>query len=401
MRPSRAFALLAVLGTSTVFTAPGARAQARDSVATVTVAPGVTWRTIIRPAGPLVIHVATIDLKRSDYELRHVRARDSLRGREKLSSMVARAPGGAAGVLVAINTDFFNLQTGESENNQVIAGEWWKGVRAADSNFDTFPNVRSQFAVGANGRPLLDKFQFDGVALVRGGSIPILGLNSVSRTGPEASAFYTERVGVTPRDTVRKVVEAPLALTGRRGDTLVLVRRGAIDSSGGHRVAAGTFVLAGYGARRTAVAALSEGDTVRVVLRARTPTASYGSLSLLVGGWPRILRAGENIAGRSASDEATLSGNAEVRHPRSAIGFSRDSSTLVMASVDGRQAASVGVTIVELAELMKEFGAWDALNFDGGGSTTMIVQGRIVNAPSDPLGEREIASGLLLVLRTP
>lgn len=166
-------------------------------------------------------------------------------------------------------------------------------------------------------------------------------------------------------------------------------------------MAAGTFVLAGYGARRTAVAALSEGDTVRVVLRARTPTASYGSLSLLVGGWPRILRAGENIAGRSASDEATLSGNAEVRHPRSAIGFSRDSSTLVMASVDGRQAASVGVTIVELAELMKEFGAWDALNFDGGGSTTMIVQGRIVNAPSDPLGEREIASGLLLVRRTP
>ncbi len=72
-----------------------------------------------------------------------------------------------------------------------------------------------------------------------------------------------------------------------------------------------------------------------------------------------------------------------------------------MASVDGRQAASVGVTIVELAELMKEFGAWDALNFDGGGSTTMVVQGRIVNAPSDPLGEREIASGLLLVRRTP
>jgi len=51
--------------------------------------------------------------------------------------------------------------------------------------------------------------------------------------------------------------------------------------------------------------------------------------------------------------------------------------------------------------LMKEFGAWDALNFDGGGSTTMVVQGRIVNAPSDPLGEREIASGLLLVRRTP
>jgi hypothetical protein len=394
--------LAGTLAVAAVLAAPdGVGAQTRDSVTTTTVAPGVTWRRIVRSAGPWVINVTTIDLRRAGYELRQVRARDSLRGREKLSSMAARTPGGAERVLVAINTDFFSLQTGESENNTIVAGEWWKGVRSADSNFDTFPTVRTQFAVAPNGRPLLDKFQFDGTALIRDGAIPILGLNSVSRTGPEASALFTERVGVTPVDTMRKAAEAPLRRAGTRGDTVIYIRRGATETSGGHHVGIGGAVLAGYGARAAAVAKLADGDTVRVILRARTATGAYPALSLLVGGWPRILRAGENIAGRSASDEATLSGNAEVRHPRSAIGFSRDSSTLVLVAVDGRQAGSVGITIVELAELMREFGAWDALNFDGGGSTTMVVQGKIVNSPSDPTGEREIASGLLLVRRTP
>lgn len=375
-------------------------AQARDSVSSVVVAPGVTWRRVVRPAGPWVINVVTIPLGNAGYELRHVRALDSLRGREKVTSMAARAPEGAERVIAAINADFFNVQTGESENNQVIGGEWWKGVRAADSRFDTFPNVRTQFATDPRGRPLLDRFQFDGVAVAPKGLIPLLGLNFLSRTGPETSVLYTERVGMTPLDTARAVAEAPLQAAGWRGDTILYVRRGEIAKAGGHRVPAGAAVLAGYGPRATAVAALAEGDTVRVVLRARTPTATYAP-ALLIGGWPRIVRAGVNIAGNSASDEATLSGNAEVRHPRSAIGFSRDSSTLILATVDGRQASSVGMTIVELAELMREFGAWDALNFDGGGSTAMVIKGRVANSPSDPTGERAVANALLVVRRNP
>ena len=379
-----------------------AGAQARDSAAATTVAPGVIWRRIVRPNGPWLINVVTIDLRRGGYELRHVRARDALRGREKLSSMVARSREGAERIVVAVNTDFFNLQSGESENNVIIAGEWWKGVRAADSKFDTFPNVRTQFAVAADGRPLFDRFQFDGVALFKGSALPILGLNTVSRTGPEASAIFTTRIGVTPGDTVRRMAEVALVPVGaRHGDTLVFVRLGPFDTTGGLRVRESEVVLAGYGARAATVKQLAEGDTVRILLRATSPSTMYPSLSLLVGGWPRILRGGENIAARSASDEATLSGNAEVRHPRSAIGFSRDTSTLMIATVDGRQPASAGMTLVELAEVMREFGAWDALNFDGGGSTTLVVQGRIVNSPSDPAGEREVAAGLLVVRRVP
>ena len=45
---------------------------------------------------------------------------------------------------------------------------------------------------------------------------------------------------------------------------------------------------------------------------------------------------------------------------------------------------SVGVTLVELADLMRRVGAWQAMNFDGGGSTTMVVNGALMNKPTDP-----------------
>jgi len=97
--------------------------------------------------------------------------------------------------------------------------------------------------------------------------------------------------------------------------------------------------------------------------------------------------------------EGTISRNAETRHPRSAIGFSRDSSTLFLVVVDGRAQKSVGMTLVELAALMRRIGAWQAMNFDGGGSSTMIVGGAVVNVPSDTTGERAVGDALLVVRR--
>jgi hypothetical protein len=160
-------------------------------------------------------------------------------------------------------------------------------------------------------------------------------------------------------------------------------------------------VLAAYGARSLTLTRFSTGDTIFAVLGAAGDRGEARPIEpqLLIGGWPRILRNGENIAARAPWDEGTVSSNAETRHPRSAVGFNRDSTTLYIVTVDGRQQASVGMTLVELAEFMKKEGVWDALNFDGGGSTTLIVKGAIANKPSEPAGEREIANALLVVSR--
>jgi exopolysaccharide biosynthesis protein len=78
---------------------------------------------------------------------------------------------------------------------------------------------------------------------------------------------------------------------------------------------------------------------------------------------------------------------------------SRDGRTVWLYVVDGRSTASVGMTLVELAEALRRLGAWDALNFDGGGSTALVVDGQLVNVPSDPAGERAVGNAVLVMER--
>ena len=69
------------------------------------------------------------------------------------------------------------------------------------------------------------------------------------------------------------------------------------------------------------------------------------------------------------------------RNPRTAIGYTKDNN-LIMLTADGREGASIGLTLFELAYLMKDLGCINAMNLDGGGSTVMYVQGKIVNKPA-------------------
>jgi exopolysaccharide biosynthesis protein len=108
---------------------------------------------------------------------------------------------------------------------------------------------------------------------------------------------------------------------------------------------------------------------------------------------------GVNVAADAPVREGTISRNAEARHPRSAIGVSKDGRTLWLYAVNGRSASSVGMTLVELGDAMRALGAWDALNFDGGGSTTLVIDGRVVNTPTDATGERAVANALLVLQR--
>ena len=72
---------------------------------------------------------------------------------------------------------------------------------------------------------------------------------------------------------------------------------------------------------------------------------------------------------------------------------------LYLFAVDGRSENSGGMTLTELAVMMRTLGAWDALNFDGGGSTTMVIGGAVVNKPSDLTGERAVGNALMVVIK--
>jgi hypothetical protein len=401
VRIARRIALAAGVLTAASVGAPvRAQAQRLDTLVTRDAAPGVTYRKVTDRRGPWVMHLLRIDLRRTDLAIRHVRAHDQLRGRERTSDMARRLAAAGVHVVGAVNSDFFELASGENENNQVIDGEWWKGLKVTDSPFDAFDNAHVQLAVDARGKPVIDRFVLDGRAWARGVVTPIMTVNFAQPGTMESTALYTPRYGATTRrDSSRATVEAPMVAAGTRGDTLLYVRRGAVSPQSGTTIPADGAVLAAFGAglRTAEVKAMAEGDTVRVLLTALPRFSNGAAPRTLLGGWPRILRDGVDITRDAATLEGTLSRNVELRHPRTAVGISRNGATLLLFVVDGRSQQSVGMTLQELAAAMRAQGAWQAMNFDGGGSTTMLVGDRVVNVPSDSAGERTVGNALFVV----
>lgn len=73
--------------------------------------------------------------------------------------------------------------------------------------------------------------------------------------------------------------------------------------------------------------------------------------------------------------------------PRTAIGQRRDG-TVIFLVIDGRSLKSIGATLKDVQNIMLEYHAYNAANLDGGSSTTMYFRGKVINNPSDALGER-------------
>jgi phosphodiester glycosidase len=380
--------------------------QLFDSVTTRVIAPGLVHRRLVAVGGPWTVNVLEIDLRRRELGVDAARALDSLRGRERVSSMARRHGSKERVILAAVNADFFDVRTGtgENENNQIVGGELLKALRVTDSPYDSLHTVHSQFGMTCAGRPVIDRFAFDGVLL--GASREAVPVHAVNfRALGDALVLFTGRYGdrtptINADSTHRTAVELPLASAGTRGDTLLFRVSGAPRDSGGLPLDAAHSALSATGSAADALRHLSGamrvGDTTRVVLRFRP---DRGRLCTLVGGWPRIVVDGTSIADSVDRIEGTFPRFSVTRHPRTAVGISRDSTKLLLTTVDGRQESSSGMSLVELAALMRALGAFQAINLDGGGSTTMVIEGQVVNHPSDSAGERAVGNALLVVRR--
>ncbi len=126
-------------------------------------------------------------------------------------------------------------------------------------------------------------------------------------------------------------------------------------------------------------------------------TTAFDNAEDIVAGVPQLIKNG-NIDITWATEKAGRS-FAETRHPRTAIAKLKDGKFL-MITVDGRQpGVSVGMTLQELADYLFSLGAVDAMNLDGGGSTTMFLDGKVVNTPSDKEGERKVSDAIVVTLR--
>ena len=97
---------------------------------------------------------------------------------------------------------------------------------------------------------------------------------------------------------------------------------------------------------------------------------------------------------RVTSDEEVFFGSTIPNiHPRTAAGY-RNNGELVLLVVDGRQIDSRGVDLQELAILMHDLGCVEAINLDGGGSSAMVVDGKLLNRPAGTTSQREVMSAI-------
>jgi len=116
-------------------------------------------------------------------------------------------------------------------------------------------------------------------------------------------------------------------------------------------------------------------DKKKVELKISTIPDWY-DVKHIIGGGPYLVKDNQVYVDMSEQKLGSIGG----RNPRSAIGYTADNN-LIMVVVDGRENDSIGMTLTELANFMKSIGCYNAMNLDGGGSTVMYVDGKIVNSP--------------------
>jgi hypothetical protein len=347
-----------------------------------TVAPGVEHIEIRRGVfdvgiGPdrWIIHVLVVDPSRTRLGL--ARAGDKGVGTETTSAMARRL-----GALAAVNAGFFRTSgpyTGEPAGIVVRAG------KVLSEPYRRRPGLAVSNGGGRTRLAVVDaEVRLEAVA-AKAARRRIDGVNRPRLDG-ELILFTPEfdRSTLTGAGGVEAVVDwgRVAAIDGGNGNA-------AIPSAG--------WVLSGHG---PAAAWIRDNvrDGARIEIRSDvrlTPRPPFAP-EFVVGGGPRLARAGRPVA---AGPEAGTPGFVEARHPRTAVGVRADG-RILLVTVDGRQPErSVGMTVAELTALVLELGAVEAINMDGGGSTTMVAGGRVVNHPSDLTGERPVGDALLVLAR--
>lgn len=299
--------------------------------------------------------------------------------REPLSEQAAaHDPGRGRRTVAAFNADFFDIdETGAPLGPGVRRGRATHSPEAGNSE-------AVAFGPDAAGRVL--GLYFEGTLTLPGGKRPLTAYNAAN-VPDDGIGAYNSRWGEADRALTTDSDPASAEVRLRQGRVTRV-----LDEPGSGPIAKGTTVLVGRDSGADALRALKVGDRVSREFHVRTGDGSPAPRTA-VGGRGLLVVDGQ------AQDWEGRPNNAAA--PRTAVGFSKDGCTMHVISVDGRQAASGGVTLTELARMMRRLGAYSALNLDGGGSSTLLAREpgssgtQLENAPSDG-EEREVPNGLAL-----
>jgi len=238
----------------------------------------------------------------------------------------------------------------------------------------------------------------------RGGDLPTTRPNAVvTCTDASELVVLTPRYGLGPprEGGVEAIIRNGIVARVRPPGTGPVPRDGLLLTGTGD--AAGFLRNAALPRSRVRIALTLTAAGRHLALGTSSGPATTSTPTVVLGVGPRLLRAGRvsipaAAEGLDPPQVPSFFGTfVASRQPRTLAGV-RPDGTLLLVTVDGRRPGwSVGMTLPEAARLMRSLGATDALNLDGGGSTTMTVRGQVVNRPSDGGGERPVGDGLFVM----
>lgn len=119
-------------------------------------------------------------------------------------------------------------------------------------------------------------------------------------------------------------------------------------------------------------------------------TPEWKDIKHVISGGPYLIKNGEIFVDTKSQKLTSIAG----RNPRTAIGYTKNN-TMIIVTVDGRKEGSSGVTLNELATLMKELKCYEAINLDGGSSTAMFVDGLVING-SNVKNSTKVSNALVI-----
>ena len=304
----------------------------------------------------------------------NVYSKMNLFSRENVRDMATRT-----GALMAINADFFG-NDGDPLGTMVTNGELVSEPYSPRSVAAWSPTAGLQFD-----SPSFSAF----IEPVGAPRIRIDGINRSVRAGEVV--LFTQKGGVASSkircSAFLLEAKRPITMTGDFSLRLKTIVHDLTDIP----VALDEAILMVSPQRLAEVsAALYAGLTYdfRISIAGQI---DWKSVTEAIGGGPRLVK---NGAVSVLRDYERFDSGYNNRHPRSAIGYTKNQEVVIVA-VDGRSSVSKGLTLDELAGLMVKLGCVDAMNLDGGGSTTLVLGGSVLNRPSDG-GLRSVANALLL-----
>ena len=363
-----------------------------QNYSSIQVGPGIIHKKYVEPNVPWTLDVLEIDLTDTNNTITSVKADDKLIGRERLSKMSSRNNRQGHQVVGLINADFFS-GNGTPINNHIVNGEFVKTENINVSN----PVYWSSISFDFEDLPNIARPKFNGKLFTNSANDTIHDVNSERYT--DELILYNHFFG-NSTNTNKFGTEVLLNNLNKWyvNDTIFCVVESIEDTTGNMTIPSNKIVLSGHGVSSDFLKNnLTVGDTVKIFLGLESLPQK---IETLVGGYPKIVKNGNNYAYQGFAEEGGSNNFATARHPRTGVGISADSSKIFFITVDGRQEISDGMNLSEFADFMVTLGIERGINLDGGGSTEMFVRGKIANSPSDG-GERAVSNSLMTISTAP